>query len=295
MRIPFTAVFGLCSLLLLSVAKPSDETDAAPATFCRFVPERSDDFAWENDLVAFRVYGPALRKGAEDSGIDCWGKRVPYPVMDKWYRLDREKKQSYHKDHGEGADFYHVGRSRGCGGTALWHGGKMVLSNVYRDWKIVSQEPARTVFTLTYEYELEGRKIREEKTITIELGKRLFKSEYLFTEGGKPADLEIAVGVTTHEQRGGATMNREAGWMMVWQDFKNNGKMGTGVVMKPERITGMEEIRSATRDESHVILTCRTDAEGRTVHYAGYGWDKAGEITTPEQWAGYLTRFAGTL
>lgn len=26
---------------------------------CRFVPERMDDFAFENDKVAFRIYGPA--------------------------------------------------------------------------------------------------------------------------------------------------------------------------------------------------------------------------------------------
>ncbi|MEY3896376.1 MAG: hypothetical protein RLZZ214_1896, partial [Verrucomicrobiota bacterium] len=49
---------------------------AKPRAFARFVPERSDDFAWENDLVAFRTYGPALRPGPENSGIDCWFKRV---------------------------------------------------------------------------------------------------------------------------------------------------------------------------------------------------------------------------
>ena len=32
------------------------------ATYARFVPEREDDFAWENDLVAFRAYGPAMRR-----------------------------------------------------------------------------------------------------------------------------------------------------------------------------------------------------------------------------------------
>ena len=44
------------------------------------MPERLDDFAWENDLVAFRAYGSAIRrtKGPEDSGIDCWLKRVRY-------------------------------------------------------------------------------------------------------------------------------------------------------------------------------------------------------------------------
>ena len=27
-----------------------------------YVPERKDDFAWENDKIAFRAYGKALRK-----------------------------------------------------------------------------------------------------------------------------------------------------------------------------------------------------------------------------------------
>jgi hypothetical protein len=55
-----------------------------PRAFARFVPERKDDFAWENDLVAFRTSGPALRPGPENSGIDCWFERVPDPIVDKW-------------------------------------------------------------------------------------------------------------------------------------------------------------------------------------------------------------------
>ncbi len=45
----------------------------------RFVPERMDDFAFENDKVAFRVYGPALKNSQENNGTDCWLKRVDYP------------------------------------------------------------------------------------------------------------------------------------------------------------------------------------------------------------------------
>ncbi len=258
-----------------------------PTTFCRYVPERSDDFAWENDLVAFRAYGPALSKGAENSGIDCWAKRVSYPIIDKWYRLDREQKISYHKDNGEGCDFYHVGKSRGCGGTAIWHNGKMVLSNVYKEWKIIESTQKKSVFELTYEYPLEGRKIREVKTITIELGKRLFKSESVFTENGKPADLEIAVGITTHNQRGAVTLKKDEGWMSVWETFEKSG-FGTGVVIDPLRITGIQEIKSKAGDESHAVLTTRTDKEGRTVHYAGFAWGKFGDISTPEQWGEYL-------
>ena len=46
----------------------------------RFVRERNDDFAWENDLVAHRVYGPALETAKKEplvsSGIDVWVKRT---------------------------------------------------------------------------------------------------------------------------------------------------------------------------------------------------------------------------
>ena len=273
---------------------PVTEKPATPSTYCRFVPERADDFAWENDLVAFRAYGPALRKGSEDSGIDCWTKRVTYPIIDKWYRLDREQKLSYHEDRGEGNDFYHVGKSRGCGGTAIWLDGKMVLSDVFKEWKILESTPQKSVFQLSYDYEFDGRKVHEVKTITIELGQRVFKSESLFTENGQPADLEIAVGVSTQNRRGLVTMNRETGWLTVWMDYGKSG-LGTGVVMEPKRITGMEEIKVMKRDESHAILTTHTDAAGKTVHYAGFAWTRAGGIATPKQWQDYLAQFATSL
>lgn len=95
----------VCSILLSLCFSGIAQTNA-PRTFARFVPERSDDFAWENDLIAFRAYGPALREGKENSGIDCWLKRVNYPIINKWY-VQSEQGKSYHKDHGEGCDNYH--------------------------------------------------------------------------------------------------------------------------------------------------------------------------------------------
>ena len=47
----------------------------------RFVRERRDDFAWENDLVAHRMYGAALETWAQEpltsSAVDVWVKRTP--------------------------------------------------------------------------------------------------------------------------------------------------------------------------------------------------------------------------
>jgi rhamnogalacturonyl hydrolase YesR len=119
------------------------EAAVAPSTWCRIVPERLDDFAWENDLVAFRTYGPAARAagGPEDSGIDCWLKRVTYPIVEKWY-AGHLKGKSYHKDDGEGYDPYHVGRSRGCGGLAIWHDTQMVLSGPFVASKLIKREKA---------------------------------------------------------------------------------------------------------------------------------------------------------
>lgn len=36
----------------------------------RFVPERYDDFAWENDKIAFRMYGKSLEKVPNQN---AWG------------------------------------------------------------------------------------------------------------------------------------------------------------------------------------------------------------------------------
>lgn len=43
--------------------------DAAPVEgvcFSRHVPERLDDFAWENDRTAHRIYGPAVSRPAPE-------------------------------------------------------------------------------------------------------------------------------------------------------------------------------------------------------------------------------------
>jgi hypothetical protein len=265
-----------------------------PATFGRYVPERMDDFAWENDLIAFRTYGPAIKStnGTEDSGIDCWLKRVPYPVINKWYAGDKMGRP-YHTDFGEGNDPYHVGGSRGCGGLAIWQNGKMVTSGPYKSWRVVSRTPQKSVFELNYEYDLSGQKINEVKRITIELGKRLFALESTFTRNGRPVVLDIAIGITTHNGKAKATLNPKSGTMACWETIEGFG-LGTGVSIAPSKVRAMREVKSDKPDQSHALLLTRTDARGKVSYNAGYGWEKAGEITTPEKWSAYLVQFAAS-
>ena len=84
----------------------------------RFVRERRDDFAWENDRVDHRMYGKALETWAQEpltsSSVDVWFKRTRRLVINDWYMVD-----DYHRDNGDGADLYSAGRSRGCGGNGI--------------------------------------------------------------------------------------------------------------------------------------------------------------------------------
>lgn len=260
-----------------------------PSTFCRFVPERVDDFAWENDKIAFRAYGPAMRKGKEDSGIDCWLKRVDYPIINKWY--GGMKKKTYHKDWGEGYDPYHVGGSAGCGGTGIWLDGKREPLEAYAKQEVIECSPAKSVFKLTYEREIGGVVYGEEKTITIELGQRLFHASCLFTMDGKPAaNLPVCIGLTTHDGKAAASKDISKGWMACWETIDKFG-IGTGVVMAPAKIAEYRLIESPKKDESHAQLITQTDASGQVEYYAGYGWEKAGEIKTSKEWNAYLDEF----
>ena len=275
--------------LSMTGTAPETTVPLQPSIWCRFVPERADDFAWENDLTAFRVYGPAIKKQGtegEDSGIDCWLKRVPYPIIDKWYAGD-PKGISYHQDHGEGYDAYSVGSSRGCGGLAIWKDGAMVRSGPYTSWKIIEHTPQKSIFELGYDYDMGGETIHEVKHISIELGQRLFDVQSTFTQGGKPVALDIAIGITTHDGKATPTFDAKKGWMACWENIDGFG-LGTGVVIAPAKVAEMRELKSAQKFGSHALLLTRTDDAGQVSYRAGYGWEKAGAIKTSADWQTFL-------
>lgn len=286
-RSPFPC---MAAAIVLFAAGMVNDGVAAPIAeeklFAGYIPGRGD-FAWENDLAAFRVYGPPLKDGVEDSGIDCWLKRVPYPIIEKWYRLDAEGKP-YREDRGEGCDPYHVGSSRGCGGLALWKEGKMILSDVFTGWEIVQKTPEKIVFKLRYSYDVGSQRIDETKTITIESGRRMFHVNAAFSVQGRPlSGLEVAIGLTTHNGKAQALVDPAKGWMACWEFLDGYG-FGTGVVLNPDRVLEMREVSGEARDTSHVLCLVRTDSEGHVSYWAGYGWSRGGEIKTLDDWKNYL-------
>jgi len=111
---------------VVSAGKKQEYAKEDFKAYGRFVRERFDDFAWENDLIAHRTYGKALItwKGEPltSSSIDIWSKRTSKLVINDWYMVD-----NYHADRGEGADDYSAGSSRGVGGSGIWANEQLVV------------------------------------------------------------------------------------------------------------------------------------------------------------------------
>ena len=146
----------------------------------RFVRERFDDFCWENDRIAHRMYGKALetwvREPLTSSTIDIWSKRTPRMVINEWYMAD-----NYHADTGEGADFYSAGPSRGCGGNGLWAADRLWVSKNFVNSRVLANGPIRVMFELTYEpFDVNGVMVSEVKRISLDAGQNLdhFQSIY---------------------------------------------------------------------------------------------------------------------
>ncbi len=293
MNVSPATIGSLAVFLLAPCAGAADLPSNGPAgpAYCRFVPERSDDFAWENDVVAFRTYGPALRSAKEDSGIDCWLKRTPTPVIDRWY-ADHAKGISYHEDRGEGYDPYHVGSSRGCGGLGLWRDGRLVTSDTFTAWRIIEQGGQRCVFELDYVYpSTDGMPpVAETKRITLEAGRPFFQVEARFTQHGKPAaGLPVAIGVTTHDGKAAAKLDPEGRWASCWEVIDGQG-LGTGALLGAGYTGEAREVRSSEPDAGHALLITRTNEAGIVTYEAGYGWQKAGRASSAAGWAGTVSQ-----
>jgi hypothetical protein len=267
-------------------------------TFSRFVPERIDDYAWENDLVAFRTYGPEAQRLVDDgekggtlsSGMDCWLKRVNYPVIDKWYKKYTEG-GTYHKDDGEGYDPYHVGASRGCGGIGVWQNDSLFVSKNFISYKKIAEGPIRNIFELTYApWQADGVTINETKRITIDLGNQVYKVEdNLKVSGVLP---NVTIGITLHEGKGKAFADSVNGVFGYWEPI-DDSEIGTGVVIDPSTLLAYEEYRTTKKDLSQLHVRVKPENEIR--YFAGFAWKKTGAIQTQEEWSKYLTQFSQRL
>lgn len=270
----------------LKTGSPKVPTRGQWKAYGRFVRERYDDFAWENDRIAHRMYGVALETWQAEpltsSAVDVWCKRVRRLVINDWYMVD-----NYHTDTGEGADLYSAGKSRGCGGSGIWENGKLYVSRNFTDTRVIANGPIRVVFELTYPaWDVNGRPVSEIKRITLDAGQNLDRFES-FYKTALQGEIAYAAGIKKSD---GSTIqsNRKEGWIRTWEPLAKgkSGYLGCGIIVDPGALADITEA------DGNYLVVAKAPAGRPASYYAGFGWDQSGDFADVSEWEAYLQKYA---
>ncbi|MFZ4581581.1 MAG: DUF4861 family protein [Paludibacter sp.] len=269
----------------LSEGKPAE---VKYKTFARFVPERKDDFAWENDLAAYRMYGPALAKENPSNGVDLWLKRTTDTIVSKRYRDELQNGLTYHVDRGNGLDCYKVAHTLGAGGIAPYQNGKLLVGDNFNRYEINEIGPLRSVFTLYYDkVKLVNETLSQQITITTYAGSALNKAVVKYT--GKVQPFQLAAGIFTHDEKGVKHSNLKSGTIAYAEDAVSDAKLASGrnyvgVVIPSKAITFANQ-------DNHLLITANYKTESNFTYYFGGAWSKW-QFPTDKDWFDAVEKFS---
>ena len=274
-------VIALALTLLASCAgKPEEQKVMA-----REVPERADDFVFENNLIAGRFYGKALEGNPTSPGIDIWVKLPGALVANDWYAeaIKPGNGNYYHKDHG-GKDCYKVAVSLGGGASVPYIDGKLCYpATNYRSSEILSESPSEVSFVLHYpEWQAGDVKVSLDKKVTVFADCYFCKVEDTYSFDAD--SLTIAAGIFRHNKK--ETIEAEAfgeDYYAIWEHASDtsvepeDGMLGVAVILpQADCVTLIDEERHGA--------CLKKIAAGQTLEYwFGSCWSK-GEITGSAEW-----------
>ena len=254
-------------------------------TYGRFVPERKDDFAWENDKIAFRMYGKALEQTPKEMayGMDVWVKRTTRMIINERYL-----RGEYHVDHGDGMDYYHVGFTLGAGNVAPYINDSIWYSKNFVQSKVLDNGPLRVSFQLFYDnWDVAGRQVKAVKTISLDAGSQLNRVEVKYD--GAIENLPVAVGIIRRKDRGAMYLNEQQGVMGYWEPtFEHDGTTAVGCVFP-------DSVKNMNVNAKHLLTVATCNTNNTLVYYTGAAWDRAGVFTNSVTWFEYLSKFKEAL
>ncbi len=283
----------------------------------RRYPERLDDIAWENDKMAYRVYGPSLQATGEKAyGYDILTKSVSELVIEDRYakELDKDarakikglkesgkheeaaeiaKAISYHINHGNGMDCYAVGPTLGGGTAALMPDSVIAYPYCYRDYEILDNGPLR--FTVRLEFNpsviAADSNVVEKRIIQLDKGSYLNKTIVSYSNVTK--DYPIAAGIVVHEPNKSNYYIDSANGYMSYADpttnpDSDNGTVYVGVVfpheMKSAKVWKFDKPRG--KGIGHVLGFNTYQPGYDFIYYWGASWSKCGFDNN--KWNSYL-------
>lgn len=280
---------------------------AAAQVAGRVYPERNDDLAWENDLVAFRVYGPETqRRGERSFGYDLFLK---YPekglVLEtlygnqcshsNWVKVDSlrkidpksakdfENSFTYHLDHGLGMDCYAVGPTLGCGVAAIAIGDSICYPWCYERVEILENGPDRFTAELTFApVVIAGDTIVEHRTISLSNHSHLNHCEVSYE--GLSAARDVVVGFPMRGQP--QVYSDVASGILAITDptqGSDNGTIFPGIKVS-------NPCRGVETADNHVLLRLSIEPGVKLVYDWGFAWSRT-DISTFQAWEDYLQKY----
>ena len=261
-------------------------SEYASKAYGRFVPERLDDYAWENDKVAFRADGPALETAPGEMlatpGFDAWVKCVDTLVIDARYL-----RGNYHHNYGDGMDCYKVGRTLGAGASAPYAADTLWMSRNFETFETVANGPLRTIVRLTYApFDVDGTAVRLTKYISLDAHSHFNRILNIYE--GDFETLPIAAGVVRHDVKG---VREGDGWIAMYEAASDSAN--------PEEDGDM--YFAVIQDDAQFVeslcghmVALREVKDGQYVEYlAGSGWSGAG-IGSLDEWCAIVEREAAS-
>ena len=256
-------------------------------TFARFVPDRKNDIAWENDKIAFRMYGQGLAKENPTNGVDVWLKRTNNLILSKQDRKNSINETYRYNDSTAILDGYKVGNTLGAGGVALYYKDSLLIGKYFNRCKVLDNGPLRSSFVLFYDKIPYGSKfLKAELVITLDAGSNL--NEGIVKYSGDAANLQLAVGLCLHDSVQSINGNAEKGYLgyaeNVFKEIDNRsvalGRCFTGVVFS-------DKVLETKQLAGHVIGICKYNIGEEFRFFFGAGWNKHG-FPSDQDWYSYL-------
>lgn len=293
----------------------------------RLFTERQDEFGWENDCVAYRVYGHG---GAV--GYDLFNKSTSDLMLDYWYASEQNQEMRsvskqlhdrgyhdladqvynafcYHIDHGKGMDCYTVGPTLGGGANALLNeDGSLFMPKCYKSFEILDQGPLRFTVRFTYpEQNFKGEKIVETRIISLDAGSQFNRVTISYQGLTKPANM--VAGTVVHKSNPSAyVISNESGYLgyedlgdtsVYNEKYRNElskqmGKIYIGLLFPEKSISMSYQQRESGIATGHILANTLYKPNTTYTYYFGSGWNKNPNTSlySLTDWEAYLSKAA---
>jgi len=280
-------LLAAAALLATAALLASCNTPKEAKVMARAVPERADDFVFENNLIAGRFYGKALEGNPTSPGLDIWVKMPGKLVADEWYsHATNGEPDYYHHNHG-GKDCYKVAVSLGGGASVPFVDGKMAFAPTnYRSYEVLETGDEKVVFALHYpEWEIEGGiAVKLDKKVTVKADTYFIEVEDCYSFTGADS-LTVAAGFKLHgaQETVVEKADNAPSSLAIWEKASDqsvepeDGMLGVAVVFPAADKACFAE------DLDHALLLKRIVSGESICYKAGSCWSK-GEIQSPEAW-----------